>query len=93
MSTAKLKKEALKQLQVKPLTLAELAVATGLKEKRVFRLLRSLFEGGEITSFRGLEGRKYRPTTDVEKAEALKAAALKAAEEGTEVEVEEDEEE
>ena len=75
-------------MQVKPLSIAELATVMGLKEKRVFRLLRSLFEGGEITSFRGLEGRKYRPTTDVEKT-----AAAKTAEEGEEVDVEEEDEE
>ena len=91
MSTAKLKKDALKHLQVKPLSLAELAAAMELKEKRVFRLLRSLFEGGEITSKRSAEGvRIYRPKTDEEKA-AAKAAA-KAAEAGEEVEVDEDEE-
>ena len=93
MSTAKLKKEVVKQLQVKPLSLAELAAVMELKEKRVFRLLRSLFEGGEITSFRGLEGRKYRPTTDVEKAATAKAAAEQTAEEGEEVDVEEEDDE
>lgn len=91
MSTAKLKKDALKQLQVKPLSLAELAAAMELKEKRVFRLLRSLFEAGEITAKRNAEGvRIYRPKTDEEKA-AAKATA-KAAEAGEEVEVDEDEE-
>ena len=74
MSTAKLKKDVLKQLQVKPLSLAELAVVMGLKEKRVFRLLRSLFEGGEIASLRGPDGaRKYRITTEEEKEAAKKA--------------------
>jgi len=74
MSTAKLKKDVLKQLQVKPLSLAELAVVMGLKEKRVFRLLRSLFEGGEIASLRGPDGtRKYRTTTEEEKEAAKKA--------------------
>jgi len=95
MSTAKLKKDALKQLQVKPLNIKELAVVMELKEKKVFRLLRSLFEGGEITSFRGTDGsRIYRPTTDEEKA-AIAAAAAKAKEvsEGEEVNVEEEEDE
>jgi DNA-binding IclR family transcriptional regulator len=92
MSTAKLKKDALKCLQEKPISLAELAEKMELKEKKVFRLLRSLFEGGEITSLRGADGiRKYRPTTDEEKA-AAKAAAEKA-KGGEEVEVDEDEEE
>ncbi len=91
MSTAKLKKDALKQLQVKPHSLTELAATMELKEKRVFRLLRSLFEAGEITAKRNAEGvRIYRPKTDEEKA-AAKATA-KAAEAGEEVEVDEDEE-
>jgi predicted transcriptional regulator len=98
MSTAKLKKDALKVLQEKPFSLAELAEKMELKEKKVFRLLRSLFEAGEITSLRGADGiRKYRPTTDDEKA-AAKAAAEKAAKsaeggDAEEVEVDEDEEE
>jgi len=92
MSTAKLKKDVLKQLQVKSMSLAELAEVMELKEKKVFRLLRSLFEGGEITSSRGADGvRKYRPLTEEEKA-AAKAAAEKD-EDGEEVEVDEDEEE
>jgi len=90
MSTAKLKKEALKHLQMKPLSLAELAAAMDLKEKRVFRLLRSLFEAGEIKSQRGAEGmRIYLPTTEEEKA-AAKAAK---AEEAVEVSEEEEDEE
>jgi DNA-binding IclR family transcriptional regulator len=89
MSTAKLKKDVVKHLQTKPLSLAEIAAAMELKEKRVFRLLRSLFEGREIVSLRGADGiRKYRLTTEEEKA-AKKAVV------GEEVEVvdEEDEEE
>jgi DNA-binding IclR family transcriptional regulator len=89
MSTAKLKKDVVKHLQTKPLSLAEIAAAMELKEKRVFRLLRSLFEGREIVSLRGADGiRKYRLTTEEEKAAAKKAA------EGEVVEVvdEEDEE-
>ncbi len=86
MSTAKLKKDVVKHLQAKPLSLAEIAAVMELKEKRVFRLLRSLFEGGEIVSSRGADGiRKYRLTTEEEKAAAKKAA------EGEEVEVDVDE--
>ncbi len=87
MSTAKLKKDVLKNLQVKPMTLAEIAAAMDLKEKRVFRLLRSLFEGGEIAAARGADGaRKYRLTTEEEKA----AAAAKEAKEGEAAEADED---
>jgi len=86
MSTAKLKKDVVKHLQAKPLSLAEIAAVMELKEKRVFRLLRSLFEGGEIVSSRGADGiRKYRLTTEEEKAAAKKTA------EGEEVEVDVDE--
>jgi DNA-binding IclR family transcriptional regulator len=90
MSTAKLKKEVVKHLQDKPLSLPEIAEVMELKEKRVFRLLRSLFEGGELASKRDAEGvRKYRLTTDEEKAAAKAAAAEQA---GEAVEVDEDEE-
>lgn len=93
MSTAKLKKDVLKHLQEKPLSLTDIATAMELKEKRVFRLLRSLFEAGEIASLRGLDGiRKYRPTTDEEKAAATAKAAEADASEGEEVEVDEEEE-
>ncbi len=86
MSTAKLKKDVLKHLQEKPLSLVEIAGAMGLKEKRVFRLLRSLFEGGEIVSVRGPDGgRKYRLTTKEERA------ASKNEEEGEAVDVDEEE--
>jgi DNA-binding MarR family transcriptional regulator len=95
MSTAKLKKEVVKNLQAKPLSLAEIAAAMELKEKKVFRLLRSLFEGGEIVSLRGPDGiRKYRLTTDEEKAVTKKANEEKAAaKEGEEVDVDEEDEE
>jgi DNA-binding IclR family transcriptional regulator len=92
MSTAKLKKDALKQLEAKPMSLAALAAAMELKEKKVFRLLRSLFEGGAITSHRGADGsRIYRPTTEEEKAAA--AAAKAEAAEGEVVDVDEEDEE
>jgi DNA-binding PadR family transcriptional regulator len=66
--SAKLKKDALKMLQEKPMSLVELAQAMGLKEKRAFRILRSLFESEAITSFRTPDGaRKYRALTDEER--------------------------
>ncbi|MBM3291421.1 hypothetical protein FJY84_01955 [Candidatus Bathyarchaeota archaeon] len=69
MSSTKLKKDILKELEVMPLSLTEIAMKLELKEKKVFRLLRSLFEKGEIVSHRGENGsRKYRLTTDEEKA-------------------------
>jgi len=86
--SAKLKKDALKILQEKPMSLVELAEALGLKEKRVFRILRSLFEAEAITSLRSSDGaRKYRVLT----AEERKASA-KEEEEPEELDEEEDEE-
>jgi DNA-binding IclR family transcriptional regulator len=77
LSTDKLKKDLLKHLQAQPLSLVEIATAMELKEKRVFRLLRSLFEGGEIASIRGADGhRKYRLTTEMEKTIAFYAWLL-----------------
>ena len=73
--SAKLKKEALKLLQEKPMSLPELAGAMGLKEKRAFRILRSLFEAEAITSLKTPDGvRKYKALTDEEK----KASATEA---------------
>jgi len=87
--SAKLKKEALKLLQEKPMSLAELAEAMELKEKRAFRILRSLFEAEAITSLKTPDGvRKYRALTDEEK----KASATEA-EEPEELDDEEEDEE
>ncbi len=91
MSTAKLKKDVVKHLQEKPLSLAEIATAMELKEKRVFRLLRSLFETGDIASTRGADMvRKYHLTTEEEKA-AKKAAEGET--EAVDVDVDEEDEE
>jgi predicted transcriptional regulator len=85
MSTAKLKKEVLRNLESGPKSLVEIAEAMDLKEKRVFRLLRSLFEGGEIVATRDVDGaRKYRLTSAEEKAAAV-------ADEGEKVDVDEGE--
>jgi predicted transcriptional regulator len=92
MSTAKLKKEVVKHLQEKPLSLTEIAATMELKEKRVFRLLRNLFETGEIASARGEDMvRKYRLTTEEEKATAKKAAEGET--EAVDVDVDEEDEE
>ncbi len=88
MSTAKLKKEVLRNLEGGPKSLVEIAEAMDLKQKRVFRLLRSLFEGGEIAATRDAGGaRKYRLTTTEEKAAAA------TAEEGEAVDVDEGDDE
>lgn len=69
MSTAKLKKDVLKILEEQPLSLKELAVKMGLKEKKVFNLLKGLFSSGEIASVKAEDGnRKYRVVTSEERA-------------------------
>ena len=56
--SAKLKKRALEILDDNPLTLKELADKLEIGEKRTFRILRSLFQKGEIKSFMGKENKK-----------------------------------
>ncbi len=60
MSTAKLKKQILVHLDEKPLSLSEVAEMMELKEKRTFKLLRSLFSKDQIKMIRDDDGiRKY----------------------------------
>lgn len=64
--SAKLKKQALQILDEQPLTLKELSEKMDLKEKRTFSILRSLFQKGEISSFRDQDNRRrYRPIESV----------------------------
>ncbi|MFB0557625.1 MAG: hypothetical protein ACETVY_00775 [Candidatus Bathyarchaeia archaeon] len=59
--SAKLKKQILSYLSDKPMSLKELAEKMELKEKRTFRLLRSLFEKEQIEMVREEDGtRRYR---------------------------------
>jgi DNA-binding IclR family transcriptional regulator len=61
VSTAKLKKMILVELAEQPMSLKEIAAKMDLKEKRTYRLLRSLFEKEQIKSMRGEDGiRRYR---------------------------------
>ncbi|MCW3988910.1 MAG: hypothetical protein NWE88_02410 [Candidatus Bathyarchaeota archaeon] len=61
MSTAKLKKQILVHLDEKPLSLSEVAEMMELKEKRTFKLLRSLFSKDQIKMIRDEDGiRKYK---------------------------------
>ncbi len=91
MSTAKLKKDALKVLAEEPMTLKELATEMGLKEKKVFNLLKGLFSSGDIASTKAADGkRKYRATTPEEKA-ARQAEEAEQDEESDEDEDDEDE--
>ena len=60
VSTAKLKKQILEHLSEKPMSLKEVAEVMELKEKRTFRLIRSLFEKDEIKKVKGEDGvRRY----------------------------------
>ena len=79
MSTTKLKKDALILLVEHPMTLKELASNMGLKEKKVFNLLKGLFSAGEVALMRDKDGqRKYRPKTPEEKAVQAKLVAANA---------------
>jgi len=56
-----MKKQALQILSENPLTLKELAEAMGVKEKKAFNLLKSLFEGGVVKQFKDADDqRRYR---------------------------------
>ena len=64
--SAKLKKQALQLLADRPLTLEELAVKMDLKQKRAFKILRSLFQKRQIISFKDPNNmRRYR-ISDIE---------------------------
>jgi DNA-binding IscR family transcriptional regulator len=60
VSAAKLKKQILVHLDGNPMSLSEVAEVMELKEKRTFKLLRSLFNKDQIRMIRGEDGaRKY----------------------------------
>lgn len=60
MSTAKLKKQILVHIHDTPMSLIEVAQVMEVEEKRVFKLLRSLFKKEKIKMVRDDEGiRKY----------------------------------
>ncbi len=59
--SAKLKKQIVAYLSEKPMSLKELAEVMELKEKRTFRLLRSLFESEQIETIKSEDGqRRYK---------------------------------
>lgn len=59
--SAKLRKQALQLLSEQPMTLKELAEKMEIKEKRTFRILRSLFQKGQISAYTdGDKKRRYR---------------------------------
>jgi DNA-binding IscR family transcriptional regulator len=60
VSAAKLKKQILMHIDENPMSLSEVAELMELKEKRTFKLLRSLFNKDQIKMVRGEDGtRKY----------------------------------
>ena len=62
VSAAKLKKMILSEIAVQPMSLKEIAAKMELKEKRTYRLLKSLFEKDQIQSHRDEDGvRRYSP--------------------------------
>ena len=59
--SAKLKKQILVHLSERPLSLQEIAEKMELKEKRTFKLLRSLFQKDQIVMIRDEDGmRRYK---------------------------------
>jgi len=59
--SAKLKRQIKERIDEEPMSLEELAEAFDIEEKRTFRLLRSMFKKGEISSFKADDGqRKYK---------------------------------
>lgn len=67
VSAAKLKKMILAEIAVQPMSLKEIAAKMELKEKRTYRLLKSLFEKDQIQSFREEDGvRRYTPKKEAE---------------------------
>ena len=66
--SAKLKKEILRLLSEKPLTLIELSELTETSNKKMFRTIRKLFQKNEIDSIYEEDGEsKYTLTQESEK--------------------------
>ena len=67
VTAAKLKKMILAEIAVQPMSLKEIAAKMELKEKRTYRLLKSLFEKDQIQSSRDEDGiRRYSPSEEAE---------------------------
>jgi DNA-binding IscR family transcriptional regulator len=63
--SAKLKRQIKEHIDEEPLSLEEIAENFDITEKKAFRLLRSLFKKGEISSFKADDGqRKYKLAKD-----------------------------
>lgn len=63
--SAKLKKQILAHLAERPMSLQEISEKMELKEKRTFKLLRSLFQKDQIKMVRSEDGQRcYAPADE-----------------------------
>ncbi|MGD2142714.1 MAG: hypothetical protein PVH79_04465 [Candidatus Bathyarchaeota archaeon] len=62
--SAKLKKQILAHLAENPMSLQEIAEKMELKEKRTFKLLRSLFQKDQIKMVRSEDGQRRYVTNE-----------------------------
>ena len=59
--SAKLRKKVLALIKEEPLTLKELSALTGNSDKKIFRIIRKLFEKGQVDSIYVPDGEsKYK---------------------------------
>ena len=73
--SAKLKNQIGVMLTDQPMSLKELALEMDLTEKRVYKLISSMYKKDRVDAFRDFDGiRRYRPTEE----EAIKAKKRKA---------------
>lgn len=81
MSASKLKNQIGVMLLEKPMSLKEVAQVMGVKEKKAYSLLKSMFQDDRVVGFKDADGvRRYRVTEDeAEKAAKRKASAEKKA--------------
>jgi DNA-binding IclR family transcriptional regulator len=75
VSASKLKNQIGVILLEKPMSLTEVAEAMGVKEKKAYNLLKSMFQDDRIAGFKDTDGvRRYR-VTDEEAEDAAKRKA------------------
>jgi hypothetical protein len=81
VSASKLKNQIGVMLLDKPMSLKEVAQVMGVKEKKAYSLLKSMFQDDRVVGFKDADGvRRYRVTEDeAEKAAKRKASAEKKA--------------
>jgi DNA-binding IclR family transcriptional regulator len=79
MSATKLKNEIGVLLLDEPMSLKEVAAAMGIKEKKAYNLLKSMFTDERVISFKDADGeRRYRVTEEeADKAQKRKARSEK----------------